>query len=257
MIARRGEGWDSPAQLRAVALSCCLGGRAVLDRVSLELQGGEIVGVVGPNGAGKTTLLRLLAGSLALQGPEGAIWLDGRSIGDWPLWRRARAGIGYLAQGNNLLLGLDAQRNLELVLELRRVPGRAARRGRALELLVLFGLEGRAQQPAGTLSGGERRRLELARTVALSARVVLMDEPFAGLDGAAAETLLQALATLAREGVAVAVADHRVELFEALCQRLLVLDGGRVVAAGATAQPRPAGRARAAVLGACADRSLG
>jgi len=225
-----------PALLRASALTCRLGQRVAVDGVGLEARAGEVVGVVGPNGAGKTTLLRLLAGSLPLQGPTGAVWLDRHAIGDWPLWRRARAGIGYLAQGNNVLLGLDAQRNLELVLELKRIKGRALRRARALELLTLFGLEAQARQRAGTLSGGERRRLELARIVALSARVALLDEPFAGLDARAAETLGQALAALSREGVAVVLADHRVDLLAALCQRVVLMFAGRVVAEGPTAE---------------------
>ncbi|MBK8482287.1 MAG: ATP-binding cassette domain-containing protein [Proteobacteria bacterium] len=225
-----------PALLRTSALTCRLGQRVAVDGVRLEVQAGEVVGVVGPNGAGKTTLLRLVAGCEPLQGSADAVWLDQTAIGAWPLWRRARAGIGYLAQGNNVLLGLDAQRNLELVLELRRVKERRLRRARAIELLALFGLAAQARQRAGTLSGGERRRLELARIVALSARVVLLDEPFAGLDAQATATLAQAIALLAGGGVAVVLADHRVEVLARLCQRLVVMFAGRVVDQGPTAR---------------------
>jgi lipopolysaccharide export system ATP-binding protein len=224
--------------LEARGIVKSLGGRRVLDGVTLELAPGEIVGMLGPNGAGKTTLLRILAGTLAADAGELALVGEGArlSLTAEPLHRRARRGLGYLPQEPSAFLGLDARENLAAVLELRgRSPGAA--RSEAEAMLGEHGLESLARQRAGTLSGGERRRLELARLLAIEPSILLLDEPFKGLDRAAAAALGARLRVLGGEGRAVLLSEH-VTAPQALelCTRIMVLLDGKVAASGSTAE---------------------
>lgn len=215
---------------RAVAKS--LGGRRVLDGASLTLDPGEVVVLRGANGAGKTTLLRILAGALAAD--EGEVSLTPRdgaplAVTSEPLARRARMGVGYLPQEPSAFLGLRARENLAAVLELRGHRPAAARE-RATRALDEHGLGSLADQRASTLSGGERRRLELARLLVLDPSLLLLDEPFRGLDRDAAQALGDRLRALGGEGRTVLLSDHAFgREAEAFCTRTLSLEGGRVV----------------------------
>jgi lipopolysaccharide export system ATP-binding protein len=208
-----------------------LGGKAVLRGVDLAAKPGEVLGVLGPSGAGKSTLFRVLAGEAA---PDaGSVELGGVDVTSWPLWRRARAGVGYVPQGPSVLWDLTVRGNLDAFRAIARLPpedaGRAASR---------VGLEQRLEVRAGDLSGGERRRLELARATTRTPRVLVCDEPFAGVDPAGAAKLGDLLRDLAEQGAAVLLADHHVAEALRVCTRaVLLLDGTVAVSAPAADFP--------------------
>jgi lipopolysaccharide export system ATP-binding protein len=201
------------------------GGRAILLGVDLEASEGEVLGVLGPSGAGKSTLFRALVGEALPD--EGSVALDGQDITGWPLWRRARSGIGYVPQGPSVLWDLSVRSNLLAFRRIARMlpadPVQAAER---------VGLAHRLDVAASELSAGERRRLEVARALTRSPRVLVCDEPFAGVDPAGAERLGNLLRDLAAAGATVLLADHHVAQALRICTRaLLLLDGAVAVAA--------------------------
>ena len=223
------------AVLVARGLCVSLGGHAVLRGVDLEARAGEVLGVLGPSGAGKSTLFRAIVGEAA---PEaGTVLLDGVDVTAEPLWRRARRGMGYVPQSPSVLWELSVADNLEAfarIADNERPP--RARRGReeSHRAAARVGLEGRLSVRAGDLSGGERRRLELARAMTRTPKVLVCDEPFAGVDPVGAAELGRLLAEVARDGAAVLLADHHVAEALRVCTRAsLLLDG--VVAAEAPA----------------------
>jgi len=223
-----------------------LGGRTVVDRVDLAVAAGTAVAVLGPNGAGKTTLFRAIAGTVRLA--AGRVHLLGRRVDRLPLHARARRGLGYLAQEASAFRSLTVRDNLKTVLELR-VP-RAERAAELAMLLATFGLEGRAGVRADRLSGGERRRTELARVMAARPRVLVLDEPFAGLDPRSADEVEQVLGTLVAGGATVVFSDHAVARALARADAALVLAGGRPVAQGPSDAVRVAPEARRVLGGA-------
>jgi lipopolysaccharide export system ATP-binding protein len=217
----------STVSLAARGLRVLRGGRAILRGVELETRTGEVVGVLGPSGAGKSTLFRALVGESPPD--EGTVTLRGVDVTRWPLWRRARAGVGYVPQGPSVLWELTVRENLDAF---RRVAGLAAEDTRRVAERV--GLGDCFHVRAGELSGGERRRLELARALTRTPDVLVCDEPFAGVDPAGAERLGGLLADLAAKGATVLLADHHVSEALRVCTRaVLLLDG--VVAASASA----------------------
>ncbi len=211
--------------LEAQQLSKSFGRRNVLHEVSLKVGPGEVVGVVGPNGAGKTTLLQLLMGLLPAD--DGRVFLSGRDISHEPTYRRARLGLGYLPQERSAFEGLSVTRNVEAVLQLRRHSLQTSSK-----ILEVFGLSARKTQRASTLSGGERRRLELSRLFAAEPWAVLLDEPFKGLDSQVALELKAAIQSRSAKGACFLVIDHAIEQVLAICQRLYVLMEGRIIASG-------------------------
>jgi lipopolysaccharide export system ATP-binding protein len=219
--------------LEARGLRHRLGGRWVVDGVSLTVNGGEIVGLLGPNGAGKTVTFYLVGG--LLRAHAGQVFLDGEDLTRLPIHLRARHGLAYLQQERSVFHGLSVEDNIVAVLE-----ARGARRGdashRARKLLTEFGLGHVAGTHAGQLSGGEQRRLEIARCLATEPRFVLFDEPFAGLDPLGIEALHGALVELRRRGIGVLLTDHNVRETLALCDRAYVLVAGRVLAEGSAAE---------------------
>ncbi|MEC8425309.1 MAG: ATP-binding cassette domain-containing protein [Myxococcota bacterium] len=225
--------------LEARGLRRRLGGRAVLDGLDLHVQPGEVVGLLGPNGAGKTTCFRLLTGELSME--HGAVHLKGLRMDGMPLWRRVRAGLGYLPQGPSLFRALDARAHLELA----GLGGAEAERA-----IVQAGLRDVAHVPAGRLSGGERRRLGIARCLAGSPSVVLLDEPFAGVDPVGVESLqLQVRALAHARGLGVLVTDHAVQATLPICDRAVILDAGSVLASGTPAEVARDPRVRGRYLG--------
>ncbi|MCC6216873.1 MAG: ABC transporter ATP-binding protein [Polyangiaceae bacterium] len=201
-----------------------LGGVAVLQAIDLEVGAGEVVGLIGPSGAGKSTLFAVLAGEL--RPDAGRVWLGGREVTSEPLWRRARAGLGWVPQTPSVLLDLDVADNLRTFERAARVAPRPPHE-RAAEL----GLAGALGTRARSLSGGERRRLELLRALVAAPKALLCDEPLAGLDGALAALVLRRLRREAEAGAAVVIADHRLTELLPACDRVLRLVGGRLEAA--------------------------
>jgi len=193
--------------------------------VDISVSAGEVMGLIGPNGAGKSTVFELLVG---LERPdEGTVFLGGREVTGWPLHRRARAGLGYLAQHPSLFPRLTVHDNLAVAL---RAVGRSPED--AGELLAGAGLAHLGEQRAGTLSGGERRRVEIARCLALRPRVVLLDEPYSGVDPAHVSALRAGIRDLAGQGVGVLVTDHAAQVVLSTCDRAALLDAGVVLATG-------------------------
>ncbi len=207
------------------------GGKAVLRGVDIEARAGEVLGVLGPSGAGKSTLFRALVGEDPPD--EGTVLIDGEDVTRWPLWRRARAGVGYVPQGPSVLWELTVRQNLDAFRLITRLAPEDASIAAAR-----VGLDHRLDVRAGELSSGERRRLELARAVTRAPRVLVCDEPFAGVDPVGAEQLGDLLLALARAGTAVILADHHVaEALRVCTHATLVLDGA--VAASAPAAEFP------------------
>jgi lipopolysaccharide export system ATP-binding protein len=217
----------STPTLVARGLSVSRGGKVVLRGVDLEATAGQVLGVLGPSGAGKSTLFRALVGETPAD--AGTVTLGGIDVTAWPLWRRARAGVGYVPQGPSVLWDLTVRENLDAY---RTVTGQGAADARLAAERV--GLEHRLDVMAGELSAGERRRLELARAVTRPPRVLVCDEPFAGVDPGGAARLGDLLRGLADQGATVVLADHHVaEALRVCTDALLLLDG--VVAAAAPA----------------------
>jgi lipopolysaccharide export system ATP-binding protein len=228
--------------LEAQGLHKRFGARTVVRAVDVAVGEGEVVGLLGPNGAGKTTVFRMLAGLLA---PDaGTVRLAGQDVTDLPLHRRAQRGLGYLPQRPTVFRGLSVVANIELVLEARGRP-----RSLATELLDEAGLTHLADAAAERLSGGERRRLEMARCLAGEHRVLLLDEPFAGVDPVAVQDLQERVARLARGGLGILLTDHAVREAMQICQRVLILDGGELQCAGTPQEVAQHPRVRARYLG--------
>jgi lipopolysaccharide export system ATP-binding protein len=218
------EGHGHPAAAPALAASglrITRGGRHLVDGVDLEVRAGEVLGVLGPSGAGKSTLFRALTGETPAD--KGRVALEGRDVTHWPLWKRSRAGIGYVPQGPSVLWDLTVAQNLEAY---REVAGMGPADARVAATSV--GLEDRLQVRAAHLSAGERRRLEVARALTRAPRVIVCDEPFAGVDPAGARKLGDLLRSLADAGAAVLLADHHVAEALRVCSRALLLLEGSV-----------------------------
>lgn len=222
------SGPSHPVGLEAQGLSWSRGRRAILHEVSLRLGPGELLGLIGPNGAGKTSCFRLLAG---LDAPDaGVLWLDGEDVTHLPLHQRARRGLTWLPQDPSIFVGESALDNLRIALELTHFPGNITEE--AQRLLERLGLTGVAATRAELLSGGERRRLELARALSMKPRFLLLDEPFTGLDPRAVLELVGHVRGIVAAGVGVLLTDHHVLETLRLCPRVLLLYEGRVLAEG-------------------------
>ena len=215
--------------LKAHNLTKRYSGRTVVDGVSFDVAEGEIVGLLGRNGAGKTTSFRMAMGMIR---PEaGTIVFNGRDVTKLPVYRRAQRGMGYLAQEPSVFQRLTVEQNLMTILETRPL-GRRQRRVKADELLGQFGLTHVAGQYARTLSGGERRKLEIARALVTEPTLILLDEPFSGVDPVAVEDLQREIRRLREAGIAILVTDHNVERTLEICHRAYVMIDGQVFAQG-------------------------
>jgi lipopolysaccharide export system ATP-binding protein len=198
--------------------------RRVVDDVGFAVGQGEIVGLLGRNGAGKTTSFRMTIGMIT---PEaGRVLFDGNDVTMLPMYRHALAGMGYLAQEPSVFQRLSCMDNLMAVLELQPIP-RAARKARANELLAQFHLEHKAREEARTCSGGERRRLEIARALVNRPKILMLDEPFAAVDPHTVEDLQHEVRKLTAEGISVLVTDHNVQQTLRICDRAYIIHEGR------------------------------
>jgi lipopolysaccharide export system ATP-binding protein len=220
--------------LRAEGLIKRYRGRAVANGVTLQIAPGEVVGLLGPNGAGKTTSFYMLVGLVLAD--QGTVWLDDQDITALPMHARARRGIGYLAQEPSVFRGLSVENNLLAILETRKDLSRSERSARCDQLLHEFGLRHLAAQPAMSLSGGERRRLEIARALAVNPRFILLDEPFAGVDPISVMDIQQIIRQLAESGIGILITDHNVRETLGICTRAYIINDGQVLAEGSPAE---------------------
>ena len=204
-------------------------GRAVVDHVTIELYPGEIVGLLGPNGAGKTTTFYMTIGLVSPD--EGHIYLNGEDITRLPIYQRARLGIGYLAQEPSVFRKLTVADNIRLVWEARGIPRREQER-RLKELLSEFGIWHLRNAPAYVLSGGERRRVEVARALANDPDFIMLDEPFTGIDPITIESLEEIIVGLKERGLGVLVTDHNVQATLPICDRAYIMVDGQVLVSG-------------------------
>lgn len=204
-------------------------GRPVLRDVSLSVQRGEAVGLLGPNGAGKTTCFYIITG--LIKADAGSIVLDGHDITSLPMYRRARLGVGYLPQEASIFRGLSVENNIRAVLEV--VEADAERREQMLEdLLAEFSITHLRRAPAVALSGGERRRVEIARALATQPNFILLDEPLAGIDPIAVGEIRDLVAQLKGKGIGVLITDHNVRETLDLVDRAYIIHEGRVLRSG-------------------------
>ncbi|MCS7171842.1 MAG: ABC transporter ATP-binding protein [Armatimonadetes bacterium] len=205
------------------------GGILAVDGVSFDLEDGVVLGIIGPNGSGKTTLLNLLNG---VYGPDaGEVWVAGHRVEGGPPQRLADLGVMRTFQNTRVFRSLTAMQNMLVPVLHRAIPDSDAQH-RAMELLASVGLEGYAQVPASQLSGGQQRLLEFVRALMPRPRVVLMDEPFAGVHPDAIEVMTERLKTLQQEGVSFVVVSHEIPVLMSISQRVLCLNQGRVIADG-------------------------
>ena len=210
--------------LTATNLVKSYSGRRVVDKVCLEIDGGEIVGLLGPNGAGKTTSFRMMIGMIA---PEnGRVVFDGEDVTYLPMYQHARRGMGYLAQEPSVFRGMTCQDNLLTILETLPIP-KPVQQQRCNELLAKFHLEHKKTHLARTCSGGERRRLEIARSLITRPKLIFLDEPFAAVDPHTVEDVQKEVRKLADSGIAVLVTDHAVQQTLNICDRAYIIDDGK------------------------------
>ncbi len=218
--------------LRTHDLTKSYGGRTVVRGVSLDVTSGEVVGLLGPNGAGKTTTFYMTVG---LTAPDsGRVLLDGEDVTDDPMYVRARKGIGYLPQEPSIFRGLTVSQNILAILETLPLGGKA-RRARLPELLAELGLTSLASAPAYTLSGGERRRVEITRALAVSPLFILLDEPFAGIDPIAVADIQKIIAHLKARGIGVLITDHNVRETLRITDRAYIVRDGAILRSGTPA----------------------
>jgi lipopolysaccharide export system ATP-binding protein len=218
------------AQLKAERLAKAYKGRIVVENVSLTVQSGEIVGLLGPNGAGKTTTFYMVAGIIPCD--SGHIFIDDREISALPLYARARLGVGYLPQEASIFRRLTVFNNLMAVLELRSDLTRSDQLATAEALLETFNLGVLREQLGQVLSGGERRRVEIARAMAANPHFILLDEPFAGVDPISVIELTKTIQRLRQQGVGLLITDHNVRETLTVCEHAYIVSQGVVLAQG-------------------------
>jgi lipopolysaccharide export system ATP-binding protein len=219
---------------------------AVAD-VSFSMRNGEVVGLLGPNGAGKTTTFYIMAGFL--RPTAGRVTLDGHPLSKLPMYRRARLGISYLPQESSIFRKLTVEQNILAVLEAKPGLSKAERHRRADLLLEEFGISGIARQPGYTLSGGERRRTEIARSLAIEPKFLLLDEPFTGIDPIAIHEIKKIISKLAADGIGILLTDHNVRDTLDITNRSYIIHLGSIIVAGSRQEILSDERARSLYLG--------
>ena len=220
------------ADLTASNLVKIYGDRTVVNGMNVEANCGEIVGLLGPNGAGKTTTFYMIVGLVKPDG--GTVTFQGKDLTRMPVYMRARNGLGYLAQEPSIFRKLSVWNNVMAILETLPLSGKE-RRARAEELLAPFDLMKVARQPAYTLSGGERRKLEIARSLVRSPKILMLDEPFAGVDPLSVNEIQEIVRKLARErGLGIIITDHNVRETLSVVDRAYMVYNGRLLKSGTT-----------------------
>ena len=234
------------ALLHADRLTKRYGGRTVVDGVTIKVHAGEVVGLLGPNGAGKTTMFYMIVG---LARPDGGrVYLQGDDVTELPMYQRARRGISYLPQEPSVFRKLAVKDNLLAILETLSLTA-AERHARCTALLEELGIEHLANTKAYALSGGERRRVEIARALVSSPKFMLLDEPFAGIDPIAVIDIQEIVTQLRRRGIGVLITDHNVRETLGICERAYIVNDGTILEEGVPAEIIGSERARAIYLG--------
>jgi lipopolysaccharide export system ATP-binding protein len=234
------------ALLRGEGLTKSFGGRCVVNKISIEVHAGEIVGLLGPNGAGKTTSFHMIVG---LQHPDaGRVLLNGEDVTQLPMYERARRGIGYLPQEASIFRKLTVEENILCILETLEL-GPEQRAERLQQLLDELGIARLAKSKAQSLSGGERRRLEITRALVISPSFMLLDEPFAGIDPIAVVDIQSIVTQLKTRGIGVLITDHNVRETLGICDRAYIVNEGAVLEEGVPAHIAASRRAREIYLG--------
>lgn len=203
--------------------------RQVVKNFSLEIESGEVVGLLGPNGAGKTTGFYMIVGLIAAD--AGSVMLDGRELRRLPIHERARLGIGYLPQENSIFRKMTVEQNIRAILEIR-IRDKKQIDGEVEKLLADLNIGHLRRSPAPALSGGERRRVEIARVLAVKPRFILLDEPFAGVDPIAVIDIQKIIGFLKSRGIGVLITDHNVRETLSICDRAYIISDGAVLASG-------------------------
>ncbi len=229
----------TPSQLEARHLQKSYGGRMVVKDVSLSVRKGEVVGLLGPNGAGKTTSFYMIVG--LVRADRGQIEIDGKSVENMPIHRRSRLGLSYLPQEPSIFRKLNVEDNVRAVLELQvneagQPLATSVVNERLEELLHDLRVEPLRLSPALALSGGERRRVEIARALATQPRFILLDEPFAGIDPIAVIEIQRIISFLKERGIGVLITDHNVRETLGICDHAFIINDGRVLARGTPAE---------------------
>jgi len=241
-----GNGTDARDGLVAEGLVRYYGKWRVVSDVTMNVSRGEVVGLLGPNGAGKTTTFYMVVG--LLRPTQGTIWFNGKDITGEPMYRRARMGLGYLAQEPSIFRRLTVRENIVAILETMKLP-RAERDRRLTELLEDLNLTHLADRQAHKLSGGERRRVEITRALARQPSFILLDEPFVGIDPIAVSEIQDIVARLRKRGLGVLITDHNVRETLRITDRAYIMYEGRIMLHGSAAQLAADPRAREVYLG--------
>jgi lipopolysaccharide export system ATP-binding protein len=216
-------------RLQCAGLKKVYGGRTVVNDVGFHVERGEIVGLLGPNGAGKTTSFRMTCGMITPT--AGTVLLDDADVTDWPMYKRARKGMGYLAQESSVFVKLTVEQNILAILEMPHV-GRRERKLVTADLLDQFGLTKLTTAIASTLSGGERRRLEIARCLASNPTLILLDEPFTGIDPVTIQGIQEIIKNLKDRGIGILLTDHREMETLTITDRNYIICDGKVLVSG-------------------------
>jgi lipopolysaccharide export system ATP-binding protein len=234
------------SQLQAEGVTKSYTGRRVVDRVHLQVNGGEVVGLLGPNGAGKTTTFHMMVG--LVHPDDGKVLLNGDDLTAMPIYQRARAGLSYLPQESSVFRRLTVEENLLAILETLDVS-EEEQRERAERLMRMLGVLELAKQKAVTLSGGERRRVEIARALVLSPFFILLDEPFTGIDPIAVAEIQKIIRKLTTSGIGVLITDHNVRETLGICDRAYIINEGQVLEEGSPETIATSPKARQVYLG--------
>jgi lipopolysaccharide export system ATP-binding protein len=234
------------SDLQAESVTKSYTGRRVVDGVSLNVNGGEVVGLLGPNGAGKTTTFHMMVGLVHPDG--GKVLLNGEDLTAMPIYQRARAGLSYLPQESSVFRRLTVEENLLAILETLDLSDEE-QEDRAMRLMQMLGVADLAKQKALTLSGGERRRVEIARALVLSPYFVLLDEPFTGIDPIAVSEIQKIIRKLSASGIGVLITDHNVRETLGICDRAYIINEGVVLEEGSPEKIAVSPKARQVYLG--------
>jgi lipopolysaccharide export system ATP-binding protein len=237
---------DGVQALEAKKLEKSYRGKKIVRGVSLQVRRGEVVGLLGPNGAGKTTTFYMVVG--LVRPDQGRVVLDGADITKMPMYQRARHGIGYLSQEPSVFRKLNVADNLMAILETMDLSA-MERKERRDQLLAELGIAHLADNMAYTLSGGERRRVEIARALTLSPKFILLDEPFAGIDPLALQDIQGIISLLKSKGIGILITDHNVRETLAITDRAYIISEGKIIEAGNAAEITASPRVRQFYLG--------
>ena len=235
------------ALLQATKLAKTYGGREVVQDVSLEIESGQVVGLLGPNGAGKTTCFYMIIG--IIRADRGTITINGKDITPLSMHQRARRGLGYLPQEASIFRKLTVGENIMAILETRSDLNKKQRRARQDELLTEFSVEHLRDSQGQALSGGERRRVEIARALATEPEFILLDEPFAGVDPISVNDIKQIINHLRDRGIGVLITDHNVRDTLDICEKAYIVGEGHIIAAGTAQEVLAHKRVREVYLG--------